>query len=203
MALALFDFDGTVTHKDSMLPFLKFCVPVHKYILNLIVLMPKVVLYYLGFIDSGRLKSAFLKRFFNNWTEDRLNISAETYYDLILKHDIRPFMAERIDWHINKGDDVYLVTASSGIWVQPFCKEKGIGCISTEMEFENGRFTGKLTGKNCKGKEKTIRIKSELHLEKYDRIYAYGDSKADKPMLELATDAFFRQFNFSDSSAGS
>ena len=54
--------------------------------------------------------------------------------------------------------------------------------------------TGNFITKNCYGQEKVNRIKESYDLSKYDLIYAYGDSRGDKEMLELANNSFYKPF---------
>jgi phosphoserine phosphatase len=69
-----------------------------------------------------------------------------------------------------------------------------VSLISTRLETNNGKLTGRIEGKNCRGIEKVRRIKMQYKLDEYDEIYAYGDTKGDKPMLGLATIAFYKPF---------
>lgn len=56
------------------------------------------------------------------------------------------------------------------------------------------RLTGRILGRNCHGAEKVSRIREAFNLSDYDDIYAYGDTKGDKPMLALAKHAFYKPF---------
>ena len=42
--------------------------------------------------------------------------------------------------------------------------------------------------------EKGNRVKEAYNLDDYDRIYAYGDSRGDKELLELADKSFYKPF---------
>jgi len=46
--------------------------------------------------------------------------------------------------------------------------------------------TGKFLSKNCYGIEKANKVKEAYNLSDYDYIYAYGDTRGDKELLELA-----------------
>ena len=59
---------------------------------------------------------------------------------------------------------------------------------------KNGLLTGKIENQNCHGEEKVNRINAAFDLSQYDEIYCYGDTKGDKPMLRLATFAFYKPF---------
>ena len=52
----------------------------------------------------------------------------------------------------------------------------------------------KTLGNDCNGLEKVRRIKKKYNLNKYAKIYAYGDTEGDKPMLDIADISFYRAF---------
>jgi phosphatidylglycerophosphatase C len=60
------------------------------------------------------------------------------------------------------------------------------------LEVKGGRITGRFLTKNCSGREKVRRIKEQYDLALFDRIYAYGDNPADRPMLGLAHERYYR-----------
>jgi phosphoserine phosphatase len=66
------------------------------------------------------------------------------------------------------------------------------------MEIEDGRITGRLSGRNCYGPEKVERLEEVLgKLDNY-LVYAYGDSKGDRELLAVADHGFFRHFPVQD-----
>ncbi len=75
-------------------------------------------------------------------------------------------------------------------------EENGLELIATKFEIENNKISGKLLTKNCYGQEKVNRIRKQYNLNDYNHIYAYGDSKGDKEMLELANFSFFKPFRY-------
>ena len=60
--------------------------------------------------------------------------------------------------------------------------------------FVCNKITGNLISKNCYGPEKVTRILESYDLLKYDYIYAYGNSRGDYEMLELANEKFYKPF---------
>jgi phosphoserine phosphatase len=66
--------------------------------------------------------------------------------------------------------------------------------IASRMEVKDEMITGKIDGRNCHGEEKKRRIQEAFDLSAYQEIYCYGDTKGDKPMLSLATSAFYKPF---------
>jgi phosphoserine phosphatase len=53
-----------------------------------------------------------------------------------------------------------------------------------------------MRGKNCKGQEKLRRVKSFFNLQEYEYIYAYGNEKSDRYLLNIAHEAYNNNFNF-------
>ena len=104
---------------------------------------------------------------------------------------------ERIRWHQNGGDTVVIVSACPRQILEPWCHAINADIIATEIETDQrSRITGKIAGKNCWGQEKVSRIRARYALKDYDGIFAYGDSKGDLPMFELADQGkrFYKPF---------
>ena len=105
---------------------------------------------------------------------------------------MRKEMDHLLEWHRERGDTVVVVSASIDLWLRDWCRSRGIGLIATELEVKEGRITGRFLTRNCSGKEKVKRIEKELDLSRFDHIYAYGDSPADRAMLSIAHEAYYR-----------
>jgi HAD superfamily phosphoserine phosphatase-like hydrolase len=87
-----------------------------------------------------------------------------------------------------------VVSASVECWLGPWCDKNGLDLIGTQLEIKDNRVTGKLLSKNCYGKEKVNRIRERYDLNSFDFIYAYGDSRGDDEMLELAQEKYYKPF---------
>ncbi|WMJ71919.1 HAD-IB family hydrolase [Cytophagaceae bacterium ABcell3] len=101
---------------------------------------------------------------------------------------------EKVRWHLENGHEVVLVSANFELLLSAWCNEHSISLISTCLEVKNGKLTGKFSSNNCYGEEKVTRVKQHYKIEDYSNIYAYGDSKGDLPMLDLAHHRFFKPF---------
>ena len=190
--LYLFDFDGTLTNKDSLFDFLKFSFPQS--------FNKKFVLFFLLFIlvkikimKAGRVKEIFISSFLKGKSAVEIKKMAELYFesrkDTLIREKAKKYLKD-IPAEYNK----YIVTASLDIWVEPFADFLGARLIATQAQFVDGVFTGKFATPNCNGKEKIVRIISEIQLSKYKELYAFGDSKGDKYMLDLSTHPHFKFF---------
>lgn len=191
--IAFFDFDGTITNKDSLFEFIRFAVGDKKFIFGLIVLSPILVLYKLKFIENYKAKQKMLSWFFKDMKTDIfLSISKEFSLNQIDKI-VKKEAINKLYWHKKQKHKIVIVSASLESWLEPWCTKNGFELIATKLEF-NLYVTGNLLSKNCYGIEKVNRIKEKFNLLDYDFIYAYGDSKGDKEMLELADKKYYKIF---------
>lgn len=186
MNLALFDFDGTLTTKDSLDEFLKYSVGKKKYILNMLKFMPYFALWQTKLMNNGVAKEHLFRIFFKGMDEDLLKAKAKNFSLTKLDSIINKERFAILKKHQDNGDRVIIVSASMQCWLQPWCDKNNIELLSTRLEFKNGLFSGKFLTINCHGAEKERRIKEHLDIKEYKTIYAYGDSSGDKEMLALA-----------------
>ena len=192
--LALFDLDGTITHSDTLLEFLKFVRGNLRFYIGMIWLSPYLLSYKLGLYPNWRAKERTLTHFLAGIDADDLSEYGRKFlrerFDLL----VRVKALDRINFHLSNGDDVAVVSASCEEWVVPWAQKIGIRAICTQLEKKEGRITGRILGRNNYGPEKHRRILNEIDLSDYDQIFAYGDSKGDREMFQLATHTFYKPF---------
>ncbi|MTI20660.1 HAD-IB family hydrolase, partial [Fulvivirga sp. RKSG066] len=181
--LVLFDFDGTLTYKDSFLEFIKFYHGSFKFYLGFAWHLPSLVLFKLKIIPNWKAKELIISHFFRGEDLEKFNKIGDTFASEEIPKMLRPKAEKKLAAHIEAGDEIYLVSASCENWLASWCKDKGIGLIATRLEVVNGQITGKIDGKNCYGPEKEYRVREVLDLNKYADITAYGDSSGDKELL--------------------
>ncbi len=192
--IAFFDFDGTITTKDSFLEFMKKERGSVFFYTGMLLHLPALVAMKTGVLSNQRVKEMVLSWCFKKWTKDRLQQAGAAFAETVIPSLIRPKAAGEIARLKSQGTEVVIVTASPQEWIKPWCEAQGISCIASQLEYDNSRFTGKLAGQNCYGAEKVNRIQKAYDLSGYKTILAYGDTKGDQPMLQLATHAFFKPF---------
>jgi phosphatidylglycerophosphatase C len=193
LAVAFFDLDGTITTKDTFLHFIFFTKGKLRSIAGFIILSPVLVLYKLKLLNNSKAKEIVFAFFFKGCSEKDLKIKGELFMPEINKM-LRPAAIHKINWHKQQNHKVYVVTASSEIWLGTWCKENNLDIIATVYEVKDGNLTGKISGRNCYGTEKVKRIKAVCDLTGYGATYAYGDSKADLPLLQIARYKFYKSF---------
>jgi HAD superfamily hydrolase (TIGR01490 family) len=192
--LYCFDFDGTLTYKDTMFLYLKFYNS-SKFRIQFVKHIPLFILLKLKLADAEKVKKSFigsiLKGQLQTKIEDKSKLFFEEYYPKILRENALDFI-DNID---KENTDSLIVTASLDIWTKPFAEKLQMKLVATQAEFKNGIFTGNFIGKNCNGEEKLERIKKEINGAKYDKIIAFGDTSGDKPMLQWANEGHYQFFH--------
>ncbi len=192
--LYCFDFDGTLTYKDTMFMYLKFYDPT-KFRLQFLKHVPLFVLLKLKLAETEKVKKSFIGSILKGQTQEKIEKKSrqffEEHYPKIVRENALDFI-QNID---RSNIQSLLVTASLDIWAKPFADAFQMQLVSTKAEFRNGVFTGNFIGKNCNGKEKLVRIKTEIDGQKYDKIIAFGDTSGDKPMLKWANEGHYQFFH--------
>lgn len=186
------DLDGTITRKDTMFAFARFCHPGAGYFVRLLRTAPVLLLNRLGIYPSERAKERLLTSFFHGTTREHFERKGDEFSQIVLPKLVRRRAMKEIEWHRNNNSVIVVVTASLGAWCREWCRLQGFDLIATQYEAVNNVITGKLQGKNCKGSEKVRRIREKYSPGSAHTIYAYGDTKSDLPMLELADVKYYK-----------
>lgn len=185
--VAVFDFDGTLTTRDTMFDFIAFACGKLKLWLGLILFAPMIAIMFMKIIDNNRCKQILLSWYFKGLDYMTFKALGEKYAErvkVLLRGTTLRILQERIE----EGCDVYVVSASIKEWVAPICRQLGVNdVLATEFEVNSdGLLTGRFACHNCFGQEKVNRLLLvEPNREEY-YLYAYGDSRGDKEMFEFA-----------------
>ena len=192
--LYLFDFDGTLTYKDTMFLFLKFYNPA-KYSFQFLKLVPLFVLLKLKLANAEAVKKSFISSILEGESKYQIEKKAKLFFDENYPSLFRENALDFIKNIDHSQTDCYIVSASLDIWVRPFAEKFGMKLLATQAAFENNIFTGKFVGKNCNGLEKVNRIKEAINEKKYDKTIAFGDTSGDQEMLDWADEGQFKFFH--------
>ncbi len=193
--VAVFDFDGTLTRRDSFLPFLRFLVGPSQFDGGLLLMSPVLIGYALKLIPNWQAKEALLKFFLAGKNQKQLNQIGEHFAVQQIPKLLRPEAIQSLQWHQKEGHLTILISASLEVYLFPWAKKMGFNqVIGTQLETDSGIVTGRILGKNCYGSEKVERLKAILgDLNQYC-IYAYGDSRGDQDLLDIANYPHYRTF---------
>ena len=193
--IVAFDFDGTLTVRDSYTAFLKWRTPLPAWLLGGVRLIPAAVAYLFD-RDRGRIKAAATKVFLNGVPRERLEDDARRFAALYSRRLLRSDAV--IAWKRWRKERVRLVivTASPDVVVAPFARGLAAdGLLGTPLAYdERGRVTGAFASPNCRGAEKVVRLKAAYGDDVQIRA-AYGDTSGDAEMLAIAEEPYFRVFS--------
>lgn len=193
-AIVAFDFDGTLTVRDSFTDFLRWRAGTGGWFLGLARMAPDLIAY-AGHRDRGRLKAASVGEFLKGVPRVQLEEDAEAFagqvWPGVLRYDALACWRE---WGA-RGAYRVIVTASPEITVAPFARRlEAEALLGTSLAFDgDGRVTGAFTGPNCRGEEKVRRLRTAFG-DDMKLTAAYGDTTGDTEMLAIAEEAGFRRF---------
>lgn len=191
--VAFFDFDGTLTHGDSLIPFLKMVRGTPRFMLDILAVSPYLVAYLLRGIRNEVAKEALLRQSLGGISILALRDFGIQFATHSIPDMLRKDMLAHLRNHQAQGHSCVLVSASLDIYIEPWAMAAGFDhCITSSLETDiDGFVTGKLEHANCHGKEKVRRMR--LLLEKIGMpslTYGYGDSRGDLPMLAFVNKGF-------------
>lgn len=193
--IALFDFDKTITNRDTLLDLALFDVGVFRFIMNLVILIPSFILFYFKIKTNSELKESFISVFWGGVEYIEFESMCKEYCDKRLPNILHSDAVDTINRYLHNGTYVYIVSASSPIWIKPWAEKYGItGVLGTELLSENNKIVGKLKGRNCYGAEKVKRILDAIPNIHNVHVVAFGDSKGDREMLEFADESYYGIF---------
>ncbi len=190
--VAYFDFDGTITNCDTFIPYLYFVVGLKGFFVNIHRLIPITIMYLLKIITNEIAKERTLSVLLKGVAEDLLNKKARVFARKTLDSYIMPKVYSKLEYHLEHGHSVILVSANLALYLNYWAKRHNIDhVIATEIEFADSMCTGKLKTRNCYGMQKVIRITEFLKTNKFSYSYGYGNSQGDYELLNFVNEGYF------------
>ena len=187
--LVVFDLDGTLTKKDTYIPFLLGFLLRNPWRLFRTVHLPiAVIIHLMGIKDNTWLKLAFLKAFLGGVHQSKLESWVDKFSGSIVNEGMRTSAIDILRKYQSQHVEVLLASASLDIYVEVIGEKLGFdNIISTNAEFEENYLTGNITTKNCYGEAKAERIIEWLASHGYEHVdIAYSDHHSDLPLLQMA-----------------
>jgi len=184
---ALFDFDGTIISGYSATAFIQEQIKRGnlsvRELVELIGAMGSFGLGKMGFSAMMIANAQFLRGI----REDSYANFGEELFRTHIARQIYPESRALVEAHQKKGHTVAIISSATPYQVQPAARELGIDhVLCTEMEVENGQFTGGVMRPTCFGPGKVTAAESLA--EKFgidlEKSFFYSDSDDDIQLLE-------------------
>jgi HAD superfamily hydrolase (TIGR01490 family) len=184
--LFAFDFDGTLTTRDTLIAFIRYACGTPRFLLGFLLHAPLLVLMKLRLYSNGKAKQRLFSWFFRGMPIETFDALCQSFASTH-RHLLRPETVRLLQQALSEGSEVLVVSASIDNWVQPFFPT--VTVLGTQIEVIDGCLTGRFLTPNCYGQEKVSRILA-LHPDRSAyRLIAYGDSRGDRELLAFADEA--------------
>jgi phosphatidylglycerophosphatase C len=193
--IAAFDFDGTLTTRDSLFRFISWRRRRTEVVLDLLKTLPLLALYCARLVSNESHKMALFARAFRDMPAGSYERWAGDFARSEIPGMIRAEALERVRFHQQRGDRVVVISASPTDWIVPWAASEGITeVLGNPAEVRDGRVTGRLAGANCYGPEKVRRLLALNPERESYTLFAYGDGRGDRELLAAADHPYYRRF---------
>ncbi len=186
--LAAFDFDGTITRRDSLMGFLVAVGGLSRVGGALVTQGPQLLRGRTDDTARDNAKEAVVGGVLRGTALHELRTAGRRYADR-LPERFRSDAVAHIDRHRRSGHRMVIVSASLIYYLEPVAERLGFdGVIGVELEFdEESICTGRLAGPNVRGPEKQRRLTEWIGADlPSTELWAYGNSAGDDELLAMA-----------------
>ena len=213
MTIHAFDFDGTLTKRDTLIEFIRYVKGNKEFLIGFLKHLHLLIMMKIGIMPNWKTKRIIFQYFFGGMSLEKFNEYCEKFAkekaSLLRKKGMAAVNKAMMD-----GDQVVIISASIENWVEPFFThpqplpkggESGaptpntqlpppIKIIGTKIQVVDGKLTGRFLTKNCYGEEKVRRLLEQYPDRKEYKLVAYGDSRGDHYLLDFADEGHYREF---------
>jgi len=193
-AIVAFDFDGTLTIRDSFTAFLKWRAGPRRYALGMFRLAPAALAYVVN-RDRGLIKAAAVREFLRGVPRAQLESEARLFAQQHSASLLRPDAVAAWNRWRSKPVRLVIVTASPDLIVAPFARALGAHTLlGTRLSFDaHDQVSGGFATPNCRGREKMVRLRAAFGPDVRIKA-AYGDTSGDREMLQAAERPGYKVF---------
>ncbi|VFT57563.1 putative phosphatase [Pseudomonas aeruginosa] len=192
--LSVFDFDGTLTYRDSFVPFLRFAFGNRVFVRRMLRMAGPSLAYLCRRIGRDDLKARLIATLPHRCARTCAGRTGAGLPEPLLGNtDASP----RIDRGGRPGqqrqhrDHLF---RSPSLLLRPFAEKLGVHLIATELEVVDGVLTGRIVGRNCRRDEKVCRLERHYGPLTQYSLRAWGDSRGDTELLAAALERFWKPF---------
>ena len=197
--VAAFDFDGTITDRDTLVPFLVLAFGRLRVAAAFAALPFTGMGYLLRLVTIDEFKRRVLRRLVAGAAEPRLRALGPVHARAIAPW-LRAPALQRIAGHRAQRHLLVLVSSTLDLYLEPMAVQLGFDhvlCSRLETVIDAhgaGRCTGELAGRDCTGVEKLHRLAACIGGLEDVQLHVYGDSAGDRELFAVADHPHFRPF---------
>jgi phosphatidylglycerophosphatase C len=196
--IAVFDLDGTLTWRDTLLAFLWSFLRRHPARAWGLWRLPFALLgYLLRSHDRGRLKSHVIRMVMGGAQRAVVDTCADSFVSSLgPSHRFRPAALAALEAHRSAGDHLVLLSASPDLYVPRIGRSLGFErTLCTEIQWRGDRLDGALLTPNRHGPEKSRCLAWLRTQYPGNPIVAYGNSASDLDHMRQADRALLVNAN--------
>lgn len=124
--IAVFDFDGTISYYDTLIPFFCYAFGKGHTFLKLLSLLPKLVLFPLGFLSRQQAKELILTSFLKGLPAVEGEAVGARFAEEKLPALIKKEAMQKLRWHQSLGHICVLVSANIPLFLAPWAKKNRV-----------------------------------------------------------------------------
>ena len=196
--VAAFDFDGTVSRRDTLMPFVARFAGVPRSALGTVRTgWSSVSGGNPNRADRDAVKAEMLRRLVAGRDERDLDRAAGRYAAALIDRALRPEMVDEIRRHVAAGHQTLFVSASLVNYLRPIARYLHMtDVIAVELDQRDGVLTGAMVHPNVRAEQKALRLREWLGLPAQGptggvELWAYGNSSGDHELLAMADHAYW------------
>ena len=196
--VAAFDFDGTVSRRDTLVPFVARVAGLPRSAAG------AAAAAWSGLVrrefdprDRDELKAHMVQRLLTGRSERELDREAGLYATKLIDGSLRPEMVDQVRRHVAAGHETLFVSASLVYYLRPIARHLHMtDVIAVEPVATDGVLTGALARPNVRGAQKEVRLREWLGVGADAplvgiELWAYGNSSGDHELLAMADHAYW------------
>ncbi len=180
VSVVFFDFDKTLTTRDTLLPFAFHVCRKTKRLASFLTLIFCYMLLRLKLISNKDFKSLFLRFVINGITQEDLKDIVSEFENSFIKNHLNRPVFDKFREYIESGCKVVIVSSNFDILLENLSMINKALIISTQTDYKDKRYY--IKGDVCAGEEKLKKIEAIFGKRIFEEAIFYGD-KEDKILL--------------------
>ena len=195
--VAAFDFDGTLSDRDTLIPFLLRVTGRSRFAQIVAQIGVSGIGRSVNLRDRDAVKAEMIHRAMCGRREEDLQRLGRLYARDLVVNELNPVVLQRLEQHRDAGHELLFVSASLTYYLEPLADELGVNAvIAVEPTVQYGLLTGEMNFPNVRAEQKALRLRSWLNEPAFGpmrnvELWSYGNSSGDHALLEMADHAYW------------